>query len=187
MKKVNRNIVIRENEETLLPLLWTGEEKELTYNVTLVGNGAKLRFLALLLGDKHTSLQLAINVYHQKPETKSEIIVKSVLHDASHVNFQGLVKIEPASKGTITWLAAHILLLSKNAIGEATPSLEILENDISAGHATTVGRIDESELFYLMSRGLSEKKSTQLIVQGFLAGILKEFPKELAIKAAKYV
>jgi Fe-S cluster assembly protein SufD len=132
-----------------------------------------------------SKLDLKTNIYHQKPNTYSRVIVKGALDDSAYINFDGLVKIEPGAKGTNTWLAAHILLLSKQARGRAVPSLEILENDIKAGHATTVGRVNDLELFYLMSRGLSEKVSKSLIVHGFLSKIINEFPDELATNAKK--
>jgi Fe-S cluster assembly protein SufD len=106
------------------------------------------------------------------------------------VDFTGLVKIKKGSIGANAWFSANLLLLSKKAKGRAVPSLEILENDIKAGHATTVGKVDDQELFYLMSRGLSKIKARDLIIQGFLSGFLQEFPdgkiKEEALKKLKY-
>jgi Fe-S cluster assembly scaffold protein SufB len=180
-------IVIKENEERILPILWMGEETQMSYDIVLAGNGAKITLLALLLGRNLNKLDLKTNIYHQKPNTQSRIIVKGALSDSANINFDGLVKIEPGAHGTNAWLAAHILLLSKQARGRAVPSLEILENDIKAGHATTVGRVNDLELFYLMSRGLSEKDSKSLIVQGFLNSMLEEFPTELANKVKREI
>lgn len=182
---MRKDIVIQENQELVLPILWLGNETQLSYNIQLAGNGATLTLLMLLLGLEMNKLDLKINVFHQKPNTRSKIIVKGALNDSAMVNFDGLVKIEPGAKGTNAWLAAHILLLSNRAKGRAVPSLEILENDIKAGHATTVGRVNDLELFYLQSRGLSEKASKTLIVQGFLNSMLEEFPKDLSERARK--
>jgi Fe-S cluster assembly protein SufD len=182
MKKV---IVIQKNQELILPILWTGEEPQLSYDIRLAGNGAKITLLALLLGKDMSKLNLKINIYHQKPDTKSRIIVKGALTDTAYINFDGLVKIEPGAKGSNAWLAAHILLLSDKTKGRAVPSLEILENDIKAGHTTTIGHVNDDELFYLMSRGLTEKNSKSLIVNGFLSSILNEFPQDVADQAKK--
>lgn len=135
------------------------------------------------MGNENKGLKLKITVSHNAENTKSNVIIKSALKDTSSVFFDGLIKIEKGAKGTDAWLAAHLLLLSQKARGIAVPNLEIVENDIKAGHATTVGRINDLELFYLMSRGLSEPQAKELIVEGFLQSILKEFPKELQEKA----
>ena len=182
-----KDIIVKENEEKVLPILWLGKETELSYNIMLAGKGAKITLLALLFGRKMDKLDLKINVYHQKPNTQSKIIVKGALDESSFVNFDGLVKIEPGAHGTNAWLAAHLLLLSNQSRGRAVPSLEILENDIKAGHATTVGRVNDLELFYLMSRGLSEKTAKSLIVRGFLSSMLNEFPKTLSDKVSKEI
>lgn len=180
-----KELIIKANEKVVLPVLWLGKEKKLDYNIVLSARGAEVTVLLLLLGRKGQILKLDINIYHRKPDTKSKIIVKGALTDKAEVDFNGLVKIEPGATGTNAWLAAHLLLLSDQAKGRAVPSLEISENDIKAGHATTVGKVNDLELFYLMSRGLSEETAKQLIVQGFFESILSEFPESLAKKAGK--
>ena len=176
-------IIVKANEERVVPILWTGDENQMEYIIKLTGTGAKVTLLALLLGRETQKVDLKTKIYHQSAQTTSKVIVKGALNDSAGVYFDGLVKIAPGAKGTNAWLAAHILLLSNKARGIAVPSLEILENDIKAGHATTVGRVNDMELFYLMSRGLTQQQATALIVQGFLNSILHEFPQNLAEKA----
>ncbi len=180
-----KKIVIKKDEERVVPLLWTGKETELAYTIILSEPGASVRFSGLLLGNETDTLAINVDVIHAAPNTTSEIIIKSALTDQAKVEIKGLVKIEPGAKGTQTWLAAHLLLLSPAAKGLAIPSLEILENDVKAGHATTVGRINDIELFYLMSRGLSAHDARQLIVAGFLQDMIDKLPKTLAAKASK--
>lgn len=177
-------IVVKKNEQKIIPILWTGEETELSYSIQLAEEGASVKFLGLLLGNQTQSLTLKVNVYHQAPQTTSRVIIKSALKDSAKVDIDGLIKIEQGSKGTNAWLAAHLLLLSEKAKGRAIPNLEILENDIKAGHATTVGRINDMEMFYLQSRGLSKETAKRLIVEGFLQDMIAQFPKALAEKAA---
>lgn len=172
-----KNIIIKDNEELVLPVVWLGKEKEINYNIRLAGISSSLTFLMLLLGKKEDKIKIQININHQNKETKSKVIVKGILGDSANVDFNGLVKIEPGSKGSNAWLSADLLLLSGRAKGRAVPALEILENDIKAGHATTVGKVSDAELFYLMSRGLSKTKAQDLIIQGFLSGFLQTFPE----------
>jgi Fe-S cluster assembly scaffold protein SufB len=179
------SFVLKANEEKVLPVLWLGNETELSYSIRLAGKGASITLLILLLGKETNKLDLKTNIYHEKPDTSSKVIVKGALDGSSSVNYDGLVKIEPGAKGTNAWLAAHLLLLSNSARGRAVPSLEILENDIKAGHATTVGRVNDLEMFYLRSRGIPEKAAKALIIQGFLSGMLSDFPASTAKKAEK--
>lgn len=179
------DIIVKNDEERIVPLLWTGEETELSYTVTLAEPGASVQFQGLLLGRDVQNLALDVTVVHAAPQTTSEVIIKSALTDSAKVDIKGLVKIEPGAKDTKTWLAAHLLLLSDKAKGLAIPSLEILENDVKAGHATTVGRLDDMQLFYLMSRGLTKKQAKQLIVNGFLQETIDNFPTDLQKKAQK--
>jgi len=167
-----KNIVIKKNENLTLPIIWRGQEKEINYDIKLAGVGSSLTLQMLLLGKKNDKVKIQVKVDHQAIETKSKIIVKGIIDDNASIDFNGLVKIEKGAKGSNAWLSANLLLLSDSAKGRAVPALEILENDVKAGHATTIGKINETELFYLMSRGLSKAKATDLIVQGFLNGFL---------------
>jgi Fe-S cluster assembly protein SufD len=189
-KQKTIKIIIKQNEELILPVVWIGKEKEINYDISLSGVGSSLTFLMLLLGEKTDKVIININVNHKTKETKSKVIIKGIINDSASIDFDGLVKIEKGSKGSNAWLEARLLLLSKKAKGRAVPALEILENDIKAGHATTVGKVSEQELFYLMSRGLSKTKARDMIIQGFLSGFLQEFPdgkiKEEAQKILKY-
>lgn len=162
----------------VIPIVWTGLEKDLSYNFTLLSKGEKLSILGLLIGRREKKLNININVVHAAPDTKSEIILKGVLKNKSKIDFKGLVKINKGAKGANTWLAVHLLILSDQAKGRAIPSLEILENDVKAGHAATVGKVPEMEMFYLQSRGLTKQKAKKLIVQGFLSEVYEKI-KEL--------
>ncbi|MBU4017224.1 SufD family Fe-S cluster assembly protein [Patescibacteria group bacterium] len=184
---MQKNIVIKKNQELVLPILWTGNESLLSYNIRLAGKGAKITLLALLLGKKEDKLNLKIKIYHQKPGTNSKIIIKGALKNSADIKLNGLVKIEPGAKDANTLLASHILLLSDKARVQVIPSLEISEKDIKAGHAATIDRINDMELFYITSRGLSEKTAKSLIIQGFLSSILNEFPADIASQTRKKI
>ncbi len=184
---MQKDIFLTENQELILPIFWTGNESLLSYNIRLAGNGAKITLLALLLGKKEDKLNLKIKIYHQKPGTNSKIIIKGALKNSADIKLNGLVKIEPGAKDTNTLLASHILLLSNKAKIQIIPSLEISEKDIKAGHAATIDRINDMELFYIMSRGISEKTAKSLIIQGFLSSILNEFPTDIASQTRKKI
>lgn len=182
---MSQRLTLKTNQELLLPLFWYGNKPEISIDINLEGDNSKLTILGLLVGKNDDTLQLKINVTHKGKDTKSEVILKGVLKDRTKVNFEGLVKIENGAKQTNAWLGSNFLLLSDQAKGRAVPSLEILENDIKAGHAATVGKINEIELFYLMSRGLSENKAKGLIVEGFLQSLINRFPNKEKNEALK--
>lgn len=185
-----KKLAVTNAGELFLPLIWTGNETEINYDISLSKEGASIRLLMLMIGNEDSWADVNIKITHEKPQTKSMVIVRGILSDTARINFNGLVKINKGSALSNAWLAAHLLLTSDKARGRTVPSLEILENDVKAGHATTVGKISESEIFYLMSRGISKTKAKQIIVSGFLSGLLNEFPdseeKQLALSRIKY-
>ena len=182
LAKSYKSLVLGKDEEIFLPIIWRGEVDLIDLNVELKGDGSSIKILGLLVGKKQERVDIKINLSHVGQNTKSEIIFKGALEDESEVNFEGLVRINKNAKKTNAWLAVHLLLLSDKANGRAIPSLEILENDIKAGHATTVGKVNDLEMFYLQSRGLSKEKAKQLIVEGFLKSVLEEMPEEVRLK-----
>ena len=128
----------------------------------------------ILLGMGSKSLAINVNIKHRAINTRSRVVLKGILTEKSSIKFNGITHIEHGAKGTDAWLECRLLLLSDQAKGQAIPSLEILENDIKAGHASTAGRINDLEMFYLRSRGLSPRESKKLIAEGFLKSVIAE-------------
>ncbi len=176
-------ITVGANEHKLIPILWLGEETELSYDIVLAGPKARVDVWGLLVGKGTQEVAVNIKVTHAAPQTVSYVNVKSALYDSSKTHVNGLAKINAGAKGSDAWLAAHIMLLSDKATGEAIPNLEIIENDIKAGHATTIGRIDELQLFYLMTRGFDRFTAKSMIVHGFLQDAIEHLPDEMRVQA----
>jgi Fe-S cluster assembly scaffold protein SufB len=180
-----KHLQIKSGQKKIVPLILTGDPDGVTYSVDLLGRGAELTLLLLLFGQNSAKMPVNINVVHHSPETKSRVLIKGVITDNSRADISGLIKILPGAVGSDAWLSAKLLLLSETASGQVIPNLEILENEVKAGHAASVGRINETELFYLMSRGLSEPKAKELLIKGFFAGLLREFPQQYVKQAEK--
>jgi len=175
MKKIN--VTIEANQEKVLPLVWTSGSGEIVVNAKLVGRGAKLNVIgAFVLSDKD-QVKVDINIDHIAPDTTSDTLIKSVLTEQAVGNFCGLVNIKKGAKNTNTFFREDALLLSDSAKAEAIPSLEIDENEVKAGHASTMGPVDPEMLFYLESRGITQKKAKKLIVQGYFVGVLDQLPQ----------
>lgn len=162
------------------------ESSSCTFNSSISGSSSKdsnssSEVCALLFGKKASytetsllSLSLSQQAYagrycvHISPETVSNISVRGVVRDSAKATVDGLVKIEKGAIKSDSNISAHILLLDKGARARADPKMEILNNDVSAKHSASVGEIDDEQIFYLMSRGMSEKEAKETIVEGFL-------------------
>lgn len=154
--------------------VWTGQEDSIVLNKKLTSEGEELKILGVLVGDKQDFLNLEASIVHEAPGTHSNFIMRGILKENASVLSDNLIRINKGAKGAKAFLSAKILLFDQ-AKGVVTPSLEIDENQVKAAHAASVGQINEEELFYLQSRGLSRKEATDLIIEGFFAPLIKEF------------
>jgi len=176
MKKIN--LTLKENQEKILPLVWTSGSEEITVNAKLVGRGAKLNVVGAFFLSNKDEVKVEINIVHAAKDTTSDTFIKAVLTDSAIGKFYGLVGIKKGAKNTNTFFREDALLLSDSAKAEAIPSLEIDENEVKAGHASTVGPVDPEMLFYLMSRGIAHNHARKLIVQGYFDVVLHQLPEK---------
>lgn len=167
---------MKEDEEKILPLVWTSGSGEIVVKARLVGRGAKLSVLGAFILANKDKARVEINIDHVAPDTTSDTVIKSVLNDEAVGGFYGLVDIKRGAKNTNTFFREDALLISDSAKAEAIPSLEIDENEVKAGHASTVGPVDPEMLFYLQSRGINQKQARKLIVQGYFDVVLRQLP-----------
>lgn len=140
-------------------------------DVVLAGENSSVEVVGLVLGKGNDQKSLEAYITHAAPNTKSNVNVRSVLRDRSTFAFRGNVKIEKGAKGSDAYLRSDALLFDDAKMGDDTPALEILEPDVKAGHAATIGKVDEQMVFYLMSRGLSRKVAEEMIIEGFVEQI----------------
>ena len=105
---------------------------------------------------------------YDKSGMKEEILVKVVVEEGGKLEAKGMIKIAKNVKNVDVFLRYKVLLLGNNSWATVKPELEIESNDVKAGHAASIGRVDEAQIFYLMSRGLERKEAVELIVEAFL-------------------
>ena len=115
---------------------------------------------------------------HKDQNSQSHTVLKAVLKDSSSNVFDGMIKILPKGQKTNALLEAHSLLLSENASSNNIPSLEIEADDVKATHKATVTNLDENQIFYLTSRGISNQEAKNHIIKGFIENIILRLPKE---------
>lgn len=109
-----------------------------------------------------------IEIIHAAPKTISRTDIKGVVDGSAKASVFGTIKVLPSAKGTEAFLEERILLVSPQAKAEAVPNLEIETDQVHCSHAATVGKIDEEEIFFLQSRGISENSAKEMIASGFL-------------------
>lgn len=122
----------------------------------------------IFIGKKDNKITSRIVFAHSKPDLKSRINIKAVLYDTSKFDFEGVLKINEGASNTDTYLKIDCLILNDGAMARAIPSLEIKESAVKAGHGATIGYVDQDLLYYLKSKGLSDKQAEDMIVEAFV-------------------
>lgn len=140
------------------------------------GAQGDLNMLGIYFADPGEHIEHRTMVVHNYPECKSRVVYKGALSGkGAHSTWVGNALIEPTAPGTDSYELNRNLVLTPGAIADSEPNLEIENgNIIGAGHASSVGRFDDEELFYLESRGISETEARKLVVQGFFAELVEE-------------
>ncbi|MFK2826486.1 Fe-S cluster assembly protein SufD [Bacillus sp. B190/17] len=146
-------------------------------NVTnLMGDGSFADTKQVVVGRGSQSQNFTTKVVHFGKNTEGYILKHGVMKDSAKSIFNGIGKIEHGASKSNAEQESRVLMLSEKARGDANPILLIDEDDVTAGHAASVGRVDPLQLYYLMSRGISQKEAERLIIHGFLAPVVEKMP-----------
>jgi len=178
---------------------WSRKALAFQINATVVGRDAQARSLFAQLGGRHVrsesvshlrapggrSDMLALTVaddaqevdartfqIHEAPNTSSDLLYKNSLDDSARTIFSGLIRVDPGAHKTDAYQKVRNLLLSDDAEANSAPGLEIEADDVRCTHGATSGQIEQEELFYLLSRGISRRAAQRLIVHGFLQEVV---------------
>jgi Fe-S cluster assembly protein SufD len=157
--------------------------------IAFAGEGSRVETngVNLLNGRQHADTTLFMD--HAVPNCASREIFRAVVDDRGHSVFQGRIIVQPKAQKTDAKMMTRALLLSDEAEADNKPELEIFADDVTCGHGATTGALDESLLFYLRARGLSEKEAQALLIQAFVGeaieSIVDDNLRELAISAAE--
>ena len=124
---------------------------------------------------------------HDAPDTSSTIVSKSISRGGGRTSYRGLVQVEPGAKRAKASVVCDALLLDEDSRSDTYPYMDIREEDASIGHEATVSKVADDQIFYLMSRGLSEEEAMAMIVRGFIEPIAKELPMEYAVELNRLI
>lgn len=159
-------------EKTFFIYLSNHKNLEGNLEIKIKGSNAKVNILGLILGTGVGTIRLNTLQDHLKPSSISDLFIKSVLFDKSHFYYQGLIKIGKNAQKSNAYQKNQNLLMSRGAWADSRPKLEILANDVRCTHGATIGKIDESQLYYLSCRGLNKTQATGLIVEGYCLDVV---------------
>ncbi|WP_027827026.1 Fe-S cluster assembly protein SufD [Ligilactobacillus saerimneri] len=146
------------------------------FDSDLVGNGAHAEVKIVAMTSAKQVQGIDSRVTNKAPNTIGHILQHGVILGKSQLIFNGIGHILHGAKGADAQQESRVLMLSKQGRGDANPILLIDDNDVTAGHAASVGRIDEEQMYYLMSRGLSKELAERLVIRGFLGPVLNKIP-----------
>jgi Fe-S cluster assembly protein SufD len=146
----------------------------------LNGPGATSDINGIVLGSGHEHYNFNTVEDHNSPDTSSNINFRTALKDSATSVYQGIIRVPKVAQRTNAYQSNKNLLLGGEAKADSIPKLEILADDVKCSHGATVGPVDQEQIFYLMSRGLTRTESEELIVQGFFKTVLDQFGQTVA-------
>ena len=155
--------------------------------VYLMGRRARADILSVAYAGSGQHQDAGAKVIHGAPDTTSSIVSKSISRGSGRTTYRGLVKVVKKATGVKVNVKCDALMLSPEAVSDTIPTMEIEEQDVSIGHEATVGRISDEQIYYLMSRGLSEAEATSMIVLGFIESFSKALPMEYAVELNRLI
>ena len=153
----------------------------------LAGQSAKTDYIGVAFAGEGQHQDTGCKVYHMAPRTTSTILSKGISKNGGVSSYRGLVSIRKGCEKSNSIVRCDGLMLDNNSKAMTLPSMEVMENDVTASHEAAVGKIGEEQLFYLMSRGLSEKESMGMVVAGFIEPVIKELPLEYAVELNRLI
>ena len=155
--------------------------------VHMMEPGARGEILSIAFSSAGQHQDAGAKLVHSAPNTTGTIISKSISKNGGRSSYRGLAKVDKGAVNSKCSVVCDALILDEKSRSDTYPYIEIAEQDVSIGHEASVSRIGEEQMFYLMSRGLSEAEASTMIVNGFIEPLVKELPMEYASEMNKLI
>ncbi|MBA2175742.1 Fe-S cluster assembly protein SufB [Halobacillus locisalis] len=155
--------------------------------VLLKGEGARGMTLSIALAGKGQHQDAGAKMHHLAPNTSSTIVSKSISKHGGKVTYRGIVQFGRKAEGARSNVECDTLIMDNESTSDTIPYNEIMNENISLEHEAKVSKVSEEQLFYLMSRGISEEEATEMIVMGFIEPFTKELPMEYAVEMNRLI
>ena len=156
-------------------------------SVYLVGEGARGMVLSIAVAGKDQHQDTGSKMYHYAPNTTSTILSKSISKHGGKTTYRGLVHMAKGVEGAKSNVKCDTLILDQQSTSDTIPYTEVLDSRVQMEHEATVTKVSEEQLFYLMSRGLSEEEATRMVVMGFIEPFTRELPMEFAVEMNRLI
>jgi Fe-S cluster assembly protein SufB len=153
----------------------------------LLGDNAHGEILSMAFAGTGQHQDTGGKILHFAPNTSSKITSKSISKGKGRASYRGLLKVYAGAKNVKSNVVCDALLLDHESRSDTYPYIEIDEDDVTIGHEASVSKVGEEQLFYLMSRGLSEEQATSMVVSGFIEPLVKELPMEYAVEMNRLI
>jgi Fe-S cluster assembly protein SufB len=153
----------------------------------LVGDGAHGEILSMAFARSGQHQDTGGKVIHFAPNTSSKVTSKSISQGKGRASYRGLLKVHKGARNSRSNVVCDALLLNPESRSDTYPYIEIDEDEVTIGHEASVSKVGEEQLFYLMSRGLSEEQATTMVVSGFIEPLVKELPMEYAVEMNRLI
>ena len=155
--------------------------------VWMVGEHAKGEVLSVAMAGEGQHQDAGAKMVHAAPHTSSTIISKSIARGGGRTSYRGLVQVNEGASHSKSTVKCDALLVDTISRSDTYPYVDVREDDVAMGHEATVSKVSDDQLFYLMSRGLSEDEAMAMIVRGFIEPIAKELPMEYALELNRLI
>jgi Fe-S cluster assembly protein SufB len=153
----------------------------------LMGDGARGEILSLAFAAEGQHQDTGGKVIHAAPNTTSKITSKSISKGSGRASYRGLLRVHENSVNSKSNVVCDALLLDEHSRSDTYPYIEIDEDQVTVGHEASVSKVGEEQLFYLMSRGLSEEQAIGMVVSGFIEPLVRELPMEYAVEMNRLI
>jgi Fe-S cluster assembly protein SufB len=153
----------------------------------LMGEGAHGEILSMAFATDGQHQDTGGKMIHAAPNTTSKITAKSISQGNGRSSYRGLLKVHDGASGSKSNVVCDALLLDPQSRSDTYPYIEIDEDNVSIGHEASVSKVGEQQLYYLMSRGLSEEEAITMVVSGFIEPLVKELPMEYAVEMNRLI
>jgi len=165
-----------------------GSKRTMKYPaVWLMGEGAHGEVLSIAFAGRGQEQDAGGKIVHAASDTSSVITSKSISKDGGIATYRGLIKADEGLSGIKSHVVCDALILDEKSVSRTYPYMEIGSEDVSIEHEARVGKISEDQIFYLMTRGLSEEEASMMIVNGFLDPLVKQLPMEYAVELNRLI
>jgi Fe-S cluster assembly protein SufB len=155
--------------------------------VWLMGEHAKGEVLSIAFAGEGQHQDAGAKMLHLAPHTSSTIISKSVARGGGRTSYRGLVEVHKGAHHSASTVKCDALLVDEISRSDTYPYVDVREDDVSMGHEATVSKVSEDQLFYLMSRGMTEDEAMAMVVRGFVEPIARELPMEYALELNRLI